>query len=75
MSGQISSGHASVAQPCSRMSGYTPVATSWSMKRMSSTVTPCDRISAMLRSISPWVWLSSGLRFRVQFTNTARRSS
>jgi hypothetical protein len=28
-----------------------------------------------LLSISPWVWLGSGDRFRVQFTYNARRSS
>ena len=32
-----SAGHASVAQPCSVMSGQTPVAMSWSTARITST--------------------------------------
>ena len=33
-------GHSSRSQPCSVMSGQTPVAMSWSMARTTSTVTP-----------------------------------
>src|SRR5262245_36472593 len=68
-------GQASDAQPCSVMSGQTPVAMSWSTARSSSTATPWRSMIARLLSISPWVWLGSGERFKVQFTYRARRSS
>ena len=68
-------GQASVGQPCSVMSGQTPVAMSWSTARSTSTATPWRSMIDRLTSISPWVWLGSGERFRVQFTNSARRSS
>ena len=66
-------GHSSVFQPCSRMSGQTPVAMSWSTNRISSTSTWCLRMIAALASISPWVLLTSGLRFKVQLTKVAFR--
>ena len=47
------SGHSSLAQPCSDMSGHTPVAMSWSIARITSTATPCLSMIARLRSISP----------------------
>lgn len=72
--GQISPGQASYCQPCSRMSGWTPVATSWSTSRTVSTATPCFRMRRMLASMRPCVLLASGERFRVQLTNTALRS-
>jgi hypothetical protein len=56
------------------MSGRTPVARSWSTARISSTVTPCLRMMPVLRSISPWVLLTSGERFSVQLTKSAVRS-
>src|SRR3954469_15071478 len=68
-----SRGHSSVSQPCSRMSGQTPVATSWSTRRTSSTATPCLRMIAALASTSPWVLLTSGLRLSVQLTKVAFR--
>jgi hypothetical protein len=68
-------GHSSDGQPCSVMSGHTPVAMSWSTARSSSTATPCRSMIERLRSISPWVWLGSGDRLRVQLTYSARRSS
>jgi len=40
-----------------------------------STATPCVVMIWALTSISPWVWLGSGERFRVQLMNSARRSS
>src|ERR1700752_786517 len=67
------SGQASDPQPCSRMSGQTPVAMSWSTNRISSTSTPCLRMIPALASTSPWVLLTSGLRFRVQLTKVAFR--
>jgi hypothetical protein len=66
--GQISSGQASTVQPCSRMSGETPVATSWSTKRRLSTEMPCCRMRAMLASMRPCVLLTSGERLSVQLT-------
>src|SRR5919202_3399158 len=68
-------GQASLAQPCSVMSGHTPVAMSWSTARITSTVTPCFSMIDRLRSISPPVWVSWGERLSVQLTNNARRSS
>jgi hypothetical protein len=67
------SGQTSVSQPCSVMSGYTPVAMSWSTARSSSTVTPCFIMIAALASTRPWVWLFSGLFFSVQLMNMALR--
>ena len=66
-------GQSSVAQPCSRMSGHTPVAMSWSTARTTSTAKPCFSMIAVLMSTRPWVWLCSGERFRVQLMNKARR--
>src|SRR6266496_1302296 len=68
-------GQSSAAQPCSVMSGQTPVAMSWSMARSTSTLTPCFSMIARLRSTNPWVWLRSGDRFSVQLITSARRSS
>jgi hypothetical protein len=67
-------GHSSTSQPCSVMSGQTPVAISWSIARMPSTSTPLRRMISIEMSISPWVLDTSGLRFRVQLTKNARRS-
>ena len=67
-------GHSSRSQPCSVMSGQTPVAISWSIARMHSTSTPLRRMISIEMSISPWVLETSGLRFRVQLMNSARRS-
>ena len=64
-------GQASVGQPCSVMSGQVPVAMSWSTARSSSTATPWRSMIERLRSISPWVWLGSGERFRVQLMYSA----
>ena len=57
------------------MSGHTPVAMSWSTARIWSTWTPFVVMIEALRSISPWVLLGSGDRFRVQLITSARRSS
>jgi hypothetical protein len=57
------------------MSGQVPVAMSWSTARSTSTATPWRSMIERLRSISPSVWLGSGERFKVQFTNSARGSS
>ena len=59
-------GHSSLSQPCSVMSGQTPVAMSWSIARMQSTSTPTRRIISIEMSISPCVWDISGLFFSVQ---------
>ena len=67
-------GHSSRSQPCSVMSGQTPVAISWSIARIQSTSTPLRRMISIEMSISPWVWDGSGLLFRVQLMNNARRS-
>ncbi len=61
-------GQASLGQPCSVMSGHTPVAMSWSTARSRVTATPCFSMMARLTSMSPSVWLSSGERFNVQLT-------
>ena len=66
--------HASRDQPCSVMSGHTPVAISWSIARRWSMSTPLRRMISIKMSSSPWVCDRSGLRFRVQLTNSARRS-
>src|SRR5918993_4296144 len=68
-------GQASDGQPCSVMSGQTPVAMSWSTARSSSTATPWRSMIERLTLIRPWVWLGSGERLRVQFTYSARRPS
>src|SRR5918993_2389485 len=68
-------GQASLAQPWVVMSGQTPVAMSWSTARSSVTATPWPSMIDRLRLISPWVWLGSGERLRVQFTYSARRPS
>ena len=70
-----SAGHSSLGQPCSVMSGYTPVAMSWSTARITSTDTPLRRMMPIDRSARPWVLDTSGDRFSVQLTNSARRSS
>ena len=67
-------GQASLAQPCSVMSMYTPVAMSWSTARSTSTCTPWRIMMAALASTMPSVWLSSGERLSVQLMNIARRS-
>ena len=59
-------GQSSRSQPCSVMSGQTPVAMSWSMARTWSTVIPCCSMIAIERSASAWVCDRSGERFRVQ---------
>ena len=40
-------GQSSRSQPCSVMSGHTPVAMSWSMARTTSTLTPWRRMISM----------------------------
>ncbi len=67
-------GQSSLSQPCSVMSGYTPVAISWSTARMTSTETPLRSMIATARSASPRVLEASGERFSVQLMNTALRS-
>ena len=69
-----SSGHASTSHPCSRMSGYTPVAMGWSTARNRSTVPPCFAMIDALASTSSWVWLGVGERVSVVLTNRAVRS-
>ena len=67
-------GHSSRSQPCSVMSGQTPVAIWWSIARMPSTATPLRRMISAEMSISPWVCESSGLRLSVQLMKNAFRS-
>ena len=67
-------GQPSRSQPCSVMSGQTPVAMSWSTARNWSTVTPLRSMIVIDRSASPWVCETSGERLRVQLMKTARRS-
>ncbi len=67
-------GHSSVSQPCSVMSGCTPVAMSWSTARIVSTATPRSRMICWDRLARPSVFDTSGERLSVQLTNTARRS-
>jgi hypothetical protein len=67
-------GHSSRSQPCSVMSGQTPVAMSWSTARMESTPTPLRRMISIEMSIRPCVFDTSGLRLSVQLTNSAFRS-
>jgi hypothetical protein len=50
------------------MSDQTPDAMSWSTARISSTVTPWARMTAIDRSARPCVWDCSGDSFNVQFT-------
>ena len=69
-----SRGHSSRSQPCSVMSGHTPVAMSRSTARTSSTSTPLRRMISIEISMSPSVCEGSGLRFSVQLMNRARRS-
>ena len=69
------SGQSSVSQPCSRMSGQTPVAMSWSIARTTSTWTPCCSMMCRLASTRAWVLLGSGDRFSVQLMNRALRSA
>src|SRR5258705_1967771 len=68
-------GQSSLSHPCSRISGHTPVAMSWSMARTTSTRTPLASMIRVLMSISPWVLLTSGDLLSVQLMNTARRPS
>ena len=68
-------GQSSVSQPCSVMSGQTPVAMSWSIARTTSTCTPWVSMMCRLMSTSPWVLLGSGDRFSVQLMNSALRSA
>ena len=67
-------GQSSRSQPCSVMSGHTPVAMRWSMARMPSTCTPLRRMISIEMSISPWVWERSGPRLSVQLMKKALRS-
>src|SRR3954468_13396170 len=67
-------GHSSRAQPCSVMSGQTPVAISRSTARTRSTCTPCLRMMSIEIWARPSVLESSGDRFSVQLMNRARRS-
>ncbi len=67
-------GHSSASQPCSVMSGQTPVAMSWSIARMHSTSTSFRRMISIEMSIRPCVFDTSGLRFSVQLMKNARRS-
>src|SRR5689334_3177395 len=69
------SGQSSFSQPCSRMSGHTPVAMSWSIARTTSTCTPCCSMMWRLASTRAWVLLGSGERLRVQLMNRALRSA
>ena len=63
-----SPGHSSAAQPCSVMSGCTPVAMSWSTARTVSTETPLRSMIAIAISASACVFDASGERFSVQLT-------
>ena len=67
------SGQSSTSQPCSRMSGQTPVAMSWSIARTTSTSMPCSSMMCRLMSTRPWVLLGSGDFFKVQLMNSALR--
>jgi hypothetical protein len=67
-------GHSSRSQPCSVMSGYTPVAMSWSIARNCSTATPCSSMIPIDLSARPCVLERSGERLSVQLMYTARRS-
>ena len=67
-------GHSSTSQPCSVMSGQTPVAIWWSTARIPSTATPFRRMISIEMSINPCVLDTSGLRLSVQLMKNARRS-
>ena len=68
-------GQSSASHPCSRMSGCTPGAMSWSTARISSTETPLSRRICALTSMRPAVCDSSGERLSVQLTKAARSPS
>ncbi len=68
------SGHSSDGQPCSVMSGYTPLAMSWSTVLITRVLTPCFSMMRRLTSIRPPVLLVSGDRFSVPLKNRAFRS-
>ena len=59
-------GQSSRSQPCSVMSGYTPVAISWSTARILLTATPLRSMIAIVRSARPCVCEGSGERLSVQ---------
>ena len=67
-------GQSSRSQPCSVMSGHTPVAMSWSRARIISTSTPLASRMPIEILARPSVLDTSGERFSVQLTNRARRS-
>ena len=67
-------GQSSRSQPCSVMSGQTPVAISWSTARIDSTRTPFFSRMSIERSARPCVCDRSGERFSVQLMNRALRS-
>ncbi len=67
-------GQSSVSQPCSVMSGHTPVAMSWSRARIISTSTPLASRMPIEILANPSVLDTSGERFSVQLMNRARRS-
>ena len=67
-------GQSSLSQPCSVMSGHTPVAMSRSTARIRSTVTPLRRMISIEISARPSVLDTSGERLRVQLMKKARRS-
>ena len=67
-------GQSSRSQPCSVMSGQTPVAIWWSIARMPSTWTPLRRMISAEMSMSPCVWERSGPRLSVQLMKSAFRS-
>ncbi len=67
-------GQSSCSQPCSVMSGQTPVAIRWSTARMTSTVTPWLSKMSIERRASPSVLDTSGERLSVQLMNRAFRS-
>ena len=68
------SGQSSLSQPCSVMSGQTPVAMSRSTARTRSTVTPLRRMISIEISPRPSVLDTSGERLSVQLMKNARRS-
>jgi hypothetical protein len=65
-------GQSSCSQPCSVMSGQTPVAIRWSIARMPPTVTSLRRMISIEMSIRPWVCETSGLRLSVQLIGADR---
>ncbi|MNG33996.1 hypothetical protein D3C84_1203820 [compost metagenome] len=56
------------------MSGYTPLAMSWSTVRMTRVATPCFSMISRLTAIRPSVLLFSGDRLSVPLKYTALRS-